>query len=116
MTTIGLGLSSVIDEKSKIGFDFVSSDSDGKISVRTVADEDPFDPLKTNLVNAKLHYDREINEHWGYKLYVEFEKYRARDWAIDALGAGGINSVLTMGQQTPEYNIWYLRVQASYRF
>ena len=116
MTTIGLGLSSVIDDKSSVGFDFVSSDSDGKISVQTDANEDPFAPLKTNLVNAKLHYDREINEHWGYKLYVEFEKYRAKDWAIDGLGAGGINSVLTMGEQSPEYNIWYLRVQASYRF
>ena len=116
MTTIGLGLSSVIDEKSSVGFDFVSSDSDGKISVQTAADEEPFAPLKTNLTNAKLHYDREINEHWGYKLYVEFEKYRASDWAIDGLGVDGINSVLTMGQQTPKYNIWYLRVQASYRF
>jgi len=116
ITTIGLGLSSVIDEKSSVGFDFVSSGSKGHIRVETDADEDPFEPLKTNLTNAKLHYDRELNEHWGYKLYLEFEKYRSRDWAIDGLGPDGINSILTMGQQSPEYNAWYVRVQASYRF
>ena len=116
ITTVGFGLSSVINEKSSIGFDFISAESKGKISVQTTADEPPFAPLKTDLINAKLHYDREINEHWGYKLYVEYEKYRAKDWAIDGLGVDGINSVLTMGEQTPEYNIWYLRVQASYRF
>ena len=116
ITTVGFGLSSVINEKSSIGFDFVSAESKGKISVQTTADEPPFAPLKTDLMNARLHYDREINEHWGYKLYLEFEKYRSRDWAIDGLGVDGINSVLSMGEQSPEYNIWYARIQASYRF
>ena len=116
ITTVGFGLSSVINEKSSIGFDFISAESKGKISVQTTADEPPFAPLKTDLINAKLHYDREINEHWGYKLYLEFEKYHSRDWAIDGLGVDGINSVLSMGEQSPEYNIWYARIQASYRF
>jgi len=116
ITTIGLGLSSVINEKSSIGFDFISAKSTGKISVQTIADEPPFAPLTTDLLNAKLHYDREINEHWGYKLYLEYEKFRSKDWAIDGLGVDGINSILTMGEQSPEYNIWYARIQASYRF
>lgn len=116
ITTFGFGLSSVIDEKSSIGFDLVSSESKGKILVQTTAEEPPFSPLKTKLLNAKLHYDREINEHWGYKLYLEFEKYRSQDWAIDGLGVDGIHSILSMGAQSPEYNVWYARIQASYRF
>jgi hypothetical protein len=68
------------------------------------------------LKNARLHFDHEINEHWGYKLYAEYEKYSARDWAIDGLGVDGFSSVLTMGQQTPQYETWYFRIQASYRF
>lgn len=116
ISTFGFGLSSAINEKSSIGFDLVSSDSKGNISVQTAAEEPPFETLKTSLLNAKLHYDRDINEHWGYKLFVEYEKYSARDWAIDGLGVNGINSVLTMGQNSPDYNIWYVRAQASYRF
>jgi len=116
ITTFGIGLSSRINDKSSIGFDYVSSDSTGNISVQTSLEEDPFDPLKTDLTNAKIHYDREVNDHWGYKLYAEYEKYSSRDWAIDGLGVDGLGSVLTMGEQSPEYSAWYLRVQASYRF
>ena len=114
--TAGLGLSARINEKSSIGLDLISSDSKGNISVQTTADEDPFDPLRTDLKNAKLHFDHEINGHWGYKLYAEYEEYSSRDWAIDGLGVDGIYSVLTMGEQSPKYEVWYFRVQASYRF
>lgn len=116
ITTAGLGLKAAVSENISIGFDFVSSDSKGDISVQTVLEEEPFEPLKTDLTNARLHFDHEVNEHWGYKLYAEYEKFSSRDWAIDGLGVDGINSILTMGEQSPKYDVWYLRAQASYRF
>lgn len=116
ITTVGIGLNAKINDKSSLGIDYVSSDSKGDIWVQTNQDEEPFDPLKTNLSNAKVHFDYEINEHWGYKLYAEYEKYSSRDWTIDGMGVGGINMILTMGEQSPEYNVWYFRAQASYRF
>ncbi len=116
ITTAGLGISRRIGKKSNIGVDFVSSDSRGDISVQTTSEEAPFEPLRTGLRNAKVHFDREVNEQWGYKLYIEYEKYNSRDWAIDRLGVDGISSVLTMGEQSPRYKAWYARVQASYRF
>jgi hypothetical protein len=116
IATVGIGLNANINDKSSLGIDYVSSDSKGDIWVQTNADEEPFDPLKTNLSNAKVHFDYEINEHWGYKLYAEYEKYSSRDWTIDGMGVDGINMVLTMGEQSPDYNVWYFRAQASYRF
>jgi len=116
ITTAGLGLSASLNDKSSIGFDFVSCTAKGDISVQTTLDEDPFRPLRTDLSNATVHYDHEVNEHWGYKLFAEYEKYSSRDWAIDDLGVDGIDSVLTMGLQSPDYSGWYLRVQANYRF
>ena len=116
ITTAGFGLSSRISDKSSIGFDYVSSDSRGDISVQTSLEEDPFDPLRTDLRNAKVHFDYEVNDHWGYKLYAEYEKDSSQDWIIEGLGVDGISSVLTMGEQSPEYKAWYFRVQASYRF
>ena len=114
--TAGLGLSSRMNDKSSIGFDFVSSESKGDISVQTTLDEEPFNPLRTDLRNAKVHFDYEVNDQWGYKLYAEYERFSSQDWAIDGLGVDGIGSVLTMGEQSPEYKAWYFRVQASYRF
>jgi len=114
--TGGFGVSSPVGEKSSIGFDYVSSDSTGNISVQTTLDEDPFDPLKTKLRNARVHFDHEVNDQWGYKVYLEYEKYSSQDWFIDGLGVDGISSILSMGEQSPEYSAWYLRLQASYRF
>jgi len=114
--TAGIGLSAAISEKSSLGVDYVYAGSTGKISVKTSADEDPFDPLKTSLKNFKLYFDYNFSDHWGYKLYAEREQYDSRDWAIDGFGVDGINSVLSMGEQSPEYSVWYYRFQISYRF
>ncbi|GMR15127.1 MAG: hypothetical protein BMS9Abin30_0748 [Gammaproteobacteria bacterium] len=114
--TAGLGISGRISEKSNIGFDFVSSVSKGDISVQATLDEEPFKPLRTDLSNAKVHFDYEVNDLWSYKLYVEYENFSSQDWAIDGLGVDGVSPVLTMGEQSPEYKAWYFRVQANYRF
>jgi MtrB/PioB family decaheme-associated outer membrane protein len=116
ISTIGIGFSKDISEKSSIGFDFVSSSADGNISVTTSDDEEPFPELKTDLRSAKLYFNSEINDHWGYKVFAEFEKFRADDWAVSDYGPGDINSILSLGEGTPEYNVWYVKVQASYRF
>jgi MtrB/PioB family decaheme-associated outer membrane protein len=114
--TYGIGLSAAINEKSSLGVDYVHAGSTGRISVTTAADEPPFDNLETKLKSLKLHYDYDFSDSWGCKLYLEWEEYDARDWAIDGLGVDGINSVLSMGEQSPDYSIWYYRFQISYRF
>ena len=114
--TMGAGLTATISEKSSLGVDYVYAGSTGNISVKTSADEPPFDPLKTNLKSLKLYFDYDISERWGYKLYAEREQYDSADWAIDGLGVNGINSVLSMGKDSPDYSIWYYRLQFSYRF
>ncbi len=116
ITTAGFGLSARISKKLSLGLDFVSSDSKGNILVQTTLDEEPFKPLRTDLSSAKVYFDYEVNDNWGYKLYAEYENFSSQDWAIDGLGAAGISSVLTMGAQSPEYKVWYFRVQANYRF
>lgn len=116
ISTAGIGLSATLSEKSSLGIDYVSSDSRGDISVQTSKEEEPFAPLKTDLNNFKLHFDYRINDHWGYKLYAEREEFSGEDWAIDGLGVDGINSILSMGEQVPDYKIWYYRIQLSYRF
>ena len=50
------------------------------------------------------------------ELYVEREEFRAKDWAIDGYGVDGIPSVLTLGEVSPRYDVWYSRILASYRF
>lgn len=115
ITTYGFGFSKSVGKKSGIGFDYVSSASQGNILVQTGEDE-PFNPLRTDLTNAKMYFDHQFTERWGFKLYAELEKFDARDWAIDGYGVDGIPAVLTMGEESPDYDAWYFRVLASYRF
>lgn len=116
ITTAGLGLSSSLSDKTSVGFDLVSSDSKGEISVNTGQDEEPFSPLRTDLINVTFYFDYMVNEHWGYKLFAEYEDYDSQDWAIDGLGVDGFDSVLTLGVQSPQCKAWYFRIQANYRF
>lgn len=114
--TYGLGLSLVISEQSNLGIDYISSVAKGDISVQTDRLEDPFDRLKTSLRNLRVHFDYKINDQWGYKLYAEQERYNSADWAIDGVGVDGINSILSLGEVSPDYEVWYYRFQLSYRF
>lgn len=116
ITTLGLGFSTQINEKSSIGIDYVSSDSTGEIVVQATGEEDPFTQLKTDLANTKLYFNHAFSERVSLKLYAEYEEYSSRDWAIDGYGVDGIGSILTMGEESPDYDVWYFRVQASYRF
>lgn len=115
INTYGLGVSSDISEKSSFGIDYVSSVSKGEILVQT-NEEGPFDPLRTDLESIKLYFDYKINDHWGYKLYAEQEKYNSEDWQIDAATVDGVGAILSMGQVSPDYKVWYYRFQLSYRF
>jgi MtrB/PioB family decaheme-associated outer membrane protein len=115
INTYGLGVSSEVSEKSSFGIDYVSSVSKGEISVQT-GQEAPFEPLRTDLESIKLYFDYKINDHWGYKLYAEQEKYSSEDWQIDAATVDGIGAILSMGQISPDYKVWYYRFQLSYRF
>ncbi|MCF6288463.1 MAG: MtrB/PioB family decaheme-associated outer membrane protein, partial [Proteobacteria bacterium] len=114
ITTIGLGLSTKINNKFSFGLDIVSSNSKGEISVQTSQNEAPFMPLRTNLKNTRAHLEYQFNKNWGYKLYTEFEEYNSNDWALGDVDT--INSILTLGTQSPNYSAWIFRLQASYRF
>lgn len=114
--SFGLGLKATTSAKSSLSVDYVYSDSTGKILVQTSADEPPFSPLIADLQNFKVKFDYDFNDHWGYRLYAEYEKFRSTDWAIDGIGVDGINSILTMGEESPDYGIWYYRLQLNYRF
>jgi hypothetical protein len=116
ITTAGLGLSATLNERATLGLDLVSADSEGDIRVQTGLNEAPFTPLKTELFNARLHFDFKLNEKWGYYLQAEYQDFSSQIWSIDGLGVDGIDSVLTFGTNSPDYDLWHVRAQARYRF
>lgn len=114
--TFGLGATFRASERLTFGFDYVASDSKGRVVVDTGVGEDPFPDLKTDLRNVRLHLSCRFNEHWSGKLYAEHERYDSADWYLDGLGVDGIPAILTLGELSPDYDVTVVRLLATYRF
>lgn len=114
--TTGAGLSTRIGERMRLGMDLAWSETRGYIETQTSAAEDPFPTLRTDLKNTRLYFNHEVSDQWGYRLFVEYEDFSSSDWGFDGLGVDGLDPVLTYGLVSPDYGIWNLRAQASYRF
>jgi MtrB/PioB family decaheme-associated outer membrane protein len=114
--TWGLGISGRINDKFSYGFDYVSSEADGKILTDSGAGEAPFPVLKTELRNARVYLDYQLNDRWGLGLDAYREEYDSADWYVDGLGPLDINGMLTMGELSPDYDVYVVRLLASLKF
>ncbi|NNL95127.1 MAG: hypothetical protein HKO64_05855 [Xanthomonadales bacterium] len=47
---------------------------------------------------------------------AEQESYSSSDWKVDGLGTDGIPAILAFGQDSPDYHVTVLRIEALYRF
>ena len=116
ITTWGVGLSGKFKDKWTYGVDYVSSDSDGEIVTNGGNGEAPFPVLTTELENLRLFLDYDLSDHWGLGAELYNEKYDTADWLVDGVGPYTIDGVLTMGEESPDYDVNVIRVLATYRF
>lgn len=114
--TAGAGLAFSPDARFSIGFDLVRAESKGDIRIVSGNSGGAFPTLHTDLWNARLYADYALNERWGVKAWLEYESWDSSDWALDGLGPDGIPAILAFGQDSPDYDVVVLRLQASYRF
>ncbi len=116
IATWGLGFTGQARDKVSFGVDYVYSDSDGRVQTDSGAGEGPFPLLDTELTNLRLYLSYRVTEQWSFRLDAMRERYASSDWMIDGIGPDGLESVLTMGEVSPDYTIRALRLQAAYRF
>ena len=77
--------------------------------------EAPFPNLDTSLFNMRLNFSHDVSDHWGYRIFAEFEDFDSTDWAYDGIGVDGVDAVLTYGLVSPKYQVINLRAQAVQR-
>ena len=114
--TWGLGISGRFTDKLTYGLDYVSSDADGDIRVDSGAGEDPFPTMNSKMTNLRVYLDYDLNDRWGLGLDAYREEYDSSDWHVDGLGPLDINGVMTMGDMSPEYDVYVVRMLATLRF
>jgi MtrB/PioB family decaheme-associated outer membrane protein len=114
--TWGMGISGSFSKQVRYGVDYVNSDSDSKIWTDSGAGEAPFPVLTTELSNLRIYLKYQLNDRWGLTMDAYRENYDSSSWYIDGLGPLDIPSILTMGEDSPEYNASVIRLFASLKF
>jgi len=114
--TWGLGINGQISKKWTYGVDYISSRSDGDILVDNGADDAPFPVLKTKLTNLRGYLKYKMNDRWGLGFDAFREEYDTADWFVDGYGPLDINGLLTLGDESPDYDVWVLRLMATLTF
>lgn len=113
MDVFDLGLLyKLMADKLDIGFDYTYAKSSGKINV---ANSD-FPELTTERHTFKIYGDYNLSKRSYLNVGYLFEKYDEENWAIDGLTVNSINNVLTLGEQSPSYDIGYFTVSYRYIF
>ena len=112
---IGLGLTHVlIDDKLDIGADISRSRSTGKIAISGTGS--PLPDLKTSRDTLKLYANYHLQEMITLRADYWYEHYSSRDWALDGVSPNTIPNALTLGEQSPAYNVHVIMVSARYKF
>jgi len=115
ITTAGIGLTQVINEKLDIGADFTMSRSVGEITV-TSASPSVFPDLTTNLDSLKLYANYRFKEAMSLYLGYWYESYDSSNWALDGVTPSTIPNVLSLGIQSPSYDVNVVALSLRYQF
>jgi hypothetical protein len=116
ITSWGLGISGRINDKTSYGLDYVYSDAKGNIRTETNADEPPFPELLSKLRTVRVYMNHKFNDRWGLGLNLLQEKYDSSDWYVDGFGPLDVNGLMTLGEISPNYNVWSASLFATLNF
>ncbi len=99
-------------DKLDVGFDYTFAKSSGKIAVAS----SDFPELTTERHTFKIYGDYSLSKRSVLNAGYLFEKYDEKNWAIDDLTVNSLNNVLTLGEESPSYDIGYFTVSYRYIF
>lgn len=106
------------EDKLTLGLDLV--DSEVESNVRTVTGPSlaraDLPESGSELLSASLYADYKWRKDWTFRWRVAYEGYKSYDWALDNFPPNQMANVITMGEQSPEYDVWVSTFSVAYRF
>ena len=115
ITTAGIGLTQVINEQLDIGADFTVSRSVGEVTV-TSGIPYVYPDNVTNLDSLKLYANYRLKEDISLYLGYWYESYDSSNWALDGVTPDTIPNVLSLGIQSPSYDVSVVALSLRYQF
>ena len=115
ITTAGIGFTQSITEQLDVGADFTMSRSVGEVTV-TSGIAYVYPDNVTNLDSLKLYANYRIKESVSLYLGYWYESYDSSNWALDGVTPDTIPNVLSLGIQSPSYDVSVVALSMRYQF
>ncbi len=115
ITTAGIGFTQGLTEQLDIGADFTMSRSVGEVTV-TTASPSVFPDNVTNLDSLKLYANYQIKDDMSLYLAYWYESYDSSNWALDGVTPDTIPNVLSLGIDSPSYDVSVIALALRYQF
>lgn len=117
--TVGVGANmTVIKNKLDAGAGYVYSRSKGIVDVTTgtALTAAPLPDLVTTLHGFSVYAKYHLRKNLSLKLGYLFEKFSSTDWGFDYVSPNALANVITLGQESPDYNVHVVTARLVYRF
>jgi len=99
-----------------MGLDLNFTRSEGDIGIRTSTSDQAFPDLTADRISLQLYGEYAYSERWSFRLDYLVESYDQDDFAIDGVAPDTINSVLTLGRESPDYLVHVVGISTRYHF
>lgn len=118
--TVGAGLEwAAIADRLTLRADFVYAKADDEIDVETAPGLPGARSIPTaenTLFDASVSAEVRITDHVKTRIGYMFESFEAEDWAVDNVYPSTINEVLTLGEESPDYDAHLVGFSVEYGF
>lgn len=98
------------------GIDYGYSSGTGRIKMRTGVPAEPLPDLESRLNTVKLYGRYRVNERLSVRVDYLYERFRSKDFTLDNVDPDTIPSVLTLGEESPDYSAHFIGTSLNYRF
>lgn len=113
----GLGFNHIlIENKFNIGADYVYSESSGRIRITDGGVQSQLPTLVTKLNSLNLYGNYNYSDSLQIKCTYWYEHYVSRDWALDDVSENTVSNNLSLGQESPDYDVNVFTVSLRYKF
>ncbi|MDJ0905690.1 MAG: MtrB/PioB family decaheme-associated outer membrane protein [Woeseiaceae bacterium] len=104
-----------IGEKVDLTFDYTRSDGETEILVTgPVVAAAPLPELESTMDSLRLAFNYNVSERLAIDVNARWERFEAEDWGIEGVAPDTISSVLTMGANPYDYDVWVFGIGFRY--
>jgi hypothetical protein len=112
------GTGSLASDGFDAGIDYGYSSGKGRITMRTgfPTASNRFPTSNPGLNTVRLFGRYRLSDKLSVRVDYLYERYRSKDFALDDVAPDTIPSVLTLGEESPNYSAHFIGTSLNYRF